>query len=1315
MRRPSATRLVFPLLLVVFAVPAPVAWSQTTFTVDSDRDEADQKKNNGVCNACVLRDGAGLCIEEKCTLRAAIEEANFIVAGAVEIDFAVDSIAILSNLPRIERPVTIDGLRGTSKRVLLDGSDLVEDGGLRFDGKGASGSSLKSVEVRGFIMGVRFFSADDNLVVDVYAHHNRQSGIYFLNSSGNQIGLNPAPLTRFKNEFSENNWNGIELENGSMSSLKSSWIHSNGRSGVRVFNSSVTQIGGETESIGSPPGNVFSGNVDTGIEIVSNGAICGGNTIEGNIVGLDQDGEFADPNGRGIDIDSECAEGTTIGTGTGKTGGDGQSIGANLISGNSGSGILTSGTGLAIQNNLIGTNIEGTGPVGNDVGIMLFGSGHRVRDNIVSGNREQGIDIQSFTDSMLVAENLIGLDIDDGPLGNGEHGIRIRGAFHEIFGNAIGGNDGDGVFIQLAENILVEKNSIGIPFFDSRPVPNNNGINVVSSKNNIILVNRIGGNRENGIRLSSADNNIVQGNYIGYSDEGLANFVVPNGRNGIEIQRSDGNYVGVQESGGAGAYNVIALNEGDGIFVLSGKDNTLRGNRIFGNKGIGINLDLDGSISTTDLQNANDEGDFDNGANHLQNTPELQGIEVGNQEITLTYLVDSNPDSVAYPIRVDFFKADDDNEEGETPIGTDTYTELHYMNCGEAPCDTTITFVPSVVLAPSDRILATATDDDGNTSEFSFVAMIVNSTGDLGDADADDDACDTGFEIERNGEGEVECTLRAAIEEANRKPDRDKIKFDIPTSDGNYDADATVYSIRPRSPLPVVKNPVTLDATTQPEYSEVDRLDPSLGSTFGKGRPVIELNGSQAGDATGLVLDGGSSKVLGFAINQFSRQGISLPPPGGNTIQKNYIGTNAKGFRVGIGNGRFGIFVSSDDNTIGGTRPELGHLVDGNLVSDNGEDGIRIEGATDNNRVLGNLVGSDASGLDEGGNGAGITVLGGSEVLIGESSSTGNIIVGNAQEGIFIEEGHNYFIRNNYIGIVPFRSGLLKSNGGTGIRLISVDTATIGGVRRSGVADPLSGNDGEIVESYHNDIFGGNNRSIRIQGGMDITIQTNMINGVQSDDESLISDSAAILVSGGAEDTIIGGVSGEGNLIRGGVAVQGSGTRGVTVIGNLLSVNHLEKEDLHQPFDINEDGPSCFDWAGTQGQPNEGVAPPRILELTTGRVAGEAPFPNATVQIYEVDPIGEGVARYFGRSVVPLAQVVADADGMFAVDLELTAGDLITASATDEDGNTSELSQLKRPVIIVPGVGGTWIRSGGTDLWLPEGVSYQSQNDNLAG
>ncbi len=67
-----------------------------------------------------------------------------------------------------------------------------------------------------------------------------------------------------------------------------------------------------------------------------------------------------------------------------------------------------------------------------------------------------------------------------------------------------------------------------------------------------------------------------------------------------------------------------------------------------------------------------------------------------------------------------------------------------------------------------------------NADQRPLVMKTVNSTGDAPDADPDDGMCHTGSTIDRDGTSEPECTIRAAIEQANARDGWNRIFFDIP-------------------------------------------------------------------------------------------------------------------------------------------------------------------------------------------------------------------------------------------------------------------------------------------------------------------------------------------------------------------------------------------------------------------------------------------------------------------------------------------------------------------------------------------------------
>jgi hypothetical protein len=122
----------------------------------------------------------------------------------------------------------------------------------------------------------------------------------------------------------------------------------------------------------------------------------------------------------------------------------------------------------------------------------------------------------------------------------------------------------------------------------------------------------------------------------------------------------------------------------------------------------------------------NDPDDADDGPNRLQNFPEIENAEydAASNQVTVTYRVDSAPSNSAYPLAIEFFKSK--GGEGAAFIGEDEYTDgsgggaNDYAGCGSPPCTVTIQFTPpsGVSLSRSDAIVATATDANRNTSEF---------------------------------------------------------------------------------------------------------------------------------------------------------------------------------------------------------------------------------------------------------------------------------------------------------------------------------------------------------------------------------------------------------------------------------------------------------------------------------------------------------------------------------------------------------------------------------------------------------------------
>jgi hypothetical protein len=202
---------------------------------------------------------------------------------------------------------------------------------------------------------------------------------------------------------------------------------------------------------------------------------------------------------------------------------------------------------------------------------------------------------------------------------------------------------------------------------------------------------------------------IVQGNHIGTDPTGT----IALGNNDRAIHVGGGNNVigGVNPGeGNVIAYTTNVGGTGDGVYLPFSEGNVIRGNSIFGNAGLGIDVMPAGSPEGV---TPNDPGDVDTGGNDMQNFPLFTSITTG--ATTHVQGVLHSKASTVYDL--DFYANACSNFpreflEGVTWIGT---TQVTSDGNGDASFDAIL----PVATAAGTRITATATDSLGNTSEFS--------------------------------------------------------------------------------------------------------------------------------------------------------------------------------------------------------------------------------------------------------------------------------------------------------------------------------------------------------------------------------------------------------------------------------------------------------------------------------------------------------------------------------------------------------------------------------------------------------------------
>jgi hypothetical protein len=363
------------------------------------------------------------------SLRQAILNANA-TAGTSTINFSIgtggaQTINVRSPLPALTNPVVING----AAQPGYAGQPLVELNGA-LAGSGAPGLDLRggSSTVQGLAIN-RFGGA----------------GI-LLDSASNTVA---------------NDYIGTDLT-GTVALPNSSGVYVNGTAN--------NVIGGTTAAAR----DVISGNTSSGVYLYGAGAT--GNTVEGDFIGTDASGSGALGNGTGVEL--IYAPYNNIG---------GYAAG-NVISANTLDGVFIEGStawGNVVQSNMIGTDVSGSSPLGNYIGVFVY----------------------EAPNTSIGSEWGYGNTISD----NRDDGVAILGSdarFNHVQNNTIMNNSGNGVTI----TDWASDNTVGGFFYwwsEGNTIALNSGygVSVESGIENTIRANSVYGNALGGINLYPGANN----------------------------------------------------------------------------------------------------------------------------------------------------------------------------------------------------------------------------------------------------------------------------------------------------------------------------------------------------------------------------------------------------------------------------------------------------------------------------------------------------------------------------------------------------------------------------------------------------------------------------------------------------------------------------------------------------------------------------------------------------------------------------------------------------------------------------------------
>jgi hypothetical protein len=249
-------------------------------------------------------------------------------------------------------------------------------------------------------------------------------------------------------------------------------------------------------------------------------------------------------------------------------------------------------------------------------------------------------------------------------------------------------------------------------------------------------------------------------------------------------------------------------------------------------------------------------------------------------------------------------------------------------------------------------------------------------------------------------------SFRQAILDAEAHPGFDQIIFNIPKTDPQYDSGKGVWSVRPKTALPVIRQAgLEIDGGSQARF---------IGFDSNPSGPEIELDGSLVkGYVNGLEVRCDDVGIFELVINRFvEAYGIFLQNASNGRIAGCYIGTDHTGMKAAGNFGGISLYLRCRNVHIvpaGEGKP--------NVVSGNPWGGIGISDTCRKNLIQGNLIGVNRAAKDTLGNGRRNRYGG---VFITNQSDSNevsyNLIGGNTWTGVSIWHSCGNRIENNSIG-----------------------------------------------------------------------------------------------------------------------------------------------------------------------------------------------------------------------------------------------------------------------------------------------------------
>ncbi len=452
----------------------------------------------------------------------------------------------------------------------------------------------------------------------------------------------------------------------------------------------------------------------------------------------------------------------------------------------------------------------------------------------------------------------------------------------------------------------------------------------------------------------------------------------------------------------------------------------------------------------------------------------------------------------------------------------------------------------------------------------------------------------------------------------------------------------------------------------------------------------------------------------------------------GNTLVASLIGLKPDGNQYAVSaNTGHGVLVDGEATyTRIGNDLDAGRVW-GNAISGNGDDGVRIEGDVEIVAVTGNFIGTNPTGIAAMANaGDGISIGGNARnvAIGGDDREEGNLVSGNGDVGVRID-GENLWdvkLLNNVIGMNAGATVALANVSG-GVIASDLDDSSgrvleigrvgegnrIGGNAKSGIIiDDSSGiivsgnqigvgvNDTPIGNQEHGVLVKGSSENIWIGSGN--RIMNNLEDGVHlaghavggTHDISIVKNE----ISGNTNNGINIVLADQNEVLSN--TVVGNGVCGVQVNGAAAAENLILPTGLPaaSAFITNN---------GSRGiclvnAANDAIQPPVITHVSPLQISGtvDEGIVNGSVVDVFADISDEG-RTYLGSAMVIKSE-------FFLPNPILPLGTHVTATVTDRDSNTSEFGievQMSACGVI------NWPPQPSIEAALPGTISYVSSRD----